>query len=201
MGQSLALIQERNAITPHFGNASRSCSPAFFGKRRRSWLLEIDVRMPSQVEAISSTVEQLMQMIAPSRCLVGNEFAVELALREALNNAVVHGNQMDRGKLVEIHCRCDGRRGVWLLIKDQGEGFNPDAVPDPLGPAGLKAEHGRGIYLMKLLMDEVWFEAGGTEVHMWKAAVPHSSAEVPTRQLDDVAESNGVVSPSNMVLT
>ncbi len=125
--------------------------------------------MPSEVEAISPTVQQLMQLIEISRCFIGHAFALELPLREALSNAVIHGNRMDTGKLVELHCRCDGRRGVWLVIKDQRNGFDPNAIPDPLQPEGLNSERRCGIYLMKLVTVEVSFKRAGTEVHVWKA--------------------------------
>lgn len=135
--------------------------------------------MPSETEAISPTVEQLMRLIEPWRCITGDESAVELALREALNNAVIHGNGADPNKLVEIRCRCERGKGVWLIVRDQGTGFDPSAVPSPLTQQGLLAEHGRGIHLMKLMMDEVSFERGGSEVHMRKGATRKSTTELP----------------------
>ena len=69
--------------------------------------------------------------------------------------------------------RCELRKGISLVVKDQGEGFDPYAVPDPTAAENISADHGRGIWLMKTLMDEVSFERGGTEVRMRK---------VPTRQ-------------------
>jgi serine/threonine-protein kinase RsbW len=131
-------------------------------------LLKIEAWMPSEIKAISPLVDRLMRLIEGSRCVAGNERAVELALREALSNAVVHGNQMDAHKLVQIRCRCELGKGVFIIVKDHGQGFDPKAVPDPLAVERLEAEHGRGIHLMKLAMDEVSFERGGTEVHMRK---------------------------------
>ena len=135
--------------------------------------------MPSEIEFISPMVEQLMRLIEAWRCVVGNEFAVELALREALNNAVVHGNAMDPNKLVEVRCRCERGKGVWLTVKDQGNGFDPIAVPDPLDSGRLLAEHGRGILLIKLMMDEVSFHCAGSEVQMRKGPVRRSRTELP----------------------
>jgi len=57
---------------------------------------------------------------------------------------------------------------VFIVIRDQGDGFDPNNVPNPLAVENLEAEHGRGIHLMKLAMDEVSFERGGTEVHIRK---------------------------------
>ena len=141
-------------------------------------MLELEVSMPSEIEAISPTVEQLMRLLEAWRCIVGNEFAVELALREALNNAVVHGNAMDPNKLVEVRCRCERGNGLWLTVKDQGKGFDPTAVPNPMAQERLLAEHGRGIHLMKRMMDEVSFERGGTEVHMRIGRVRHAPAQL-----------------------
>ena len=149
------------------------------GIQRSLSLLELEAWMPSETGAISPTVEQLMRLIEPWCCIVGDESTVELALREALNNAVIHGNGMDPNKLVEIRCRCERGKGVWLIVRDQGRGFDPSTVPNPLTPQGLVAEHGRGIYLIKLLMDEVSFKRGGSEVHMRKGPMRKSRRKLP----------------------
>jgi serine/threonine-protein kinase RsbW len=132
--------------------------------------LEIKARMPSEVKAISPLVDRLTRLIEESHCVLGEEPAVGLALREALSNAVLHGNRLDPCKLVQVHCRCELGKGVSMVVKDQGRGFNPTAIPDPSAVGNLEAEHGRGILLMRWLMDEVSFEFGcwGTEVHMFK---------------------------------
>src|SRR5216684_5053855 len=148
-------------------NGRSALRPAFAGHATRS-LLEIEAWMPSETKAISPLVDRLMRLIEGSRCVAGNENAVELALREALSNAVVHGNGMDAHKLVQIRCQCEFGKGVSIIVTDQGHGFDPRTVPDPLAVERLEAEHGRGIHLMKLAMDEVSFERGGTEVHMRK---------------------------------
>jgi serine/threonine-protein kinase RsbW len=131
-------------------------------------VLEIEAWMPSEIKTTSLLVDRRMRLIQGSRCVAGNESAVELALREALSNAVVHGNAMDAHKLVQIRCRCELGKGVSIIVTDHGQGFDPNAVPDPLAAERLEAEHGRGIHLMKLAMDEVAFERGGTEVHLRK---------------------------------
>lgn len=128
----------------------------------------IDAWMASEVNAISPFVDQLIRLMEGSPCIVGNESTVELALREAVNNAVIHGNGMDAHKLVQVHCRCERGAGISLTVKDQGKGFDATAVANPLTPGGLKSEHGRGIHLMKSAMDEVSFNRGGTEVYMRK---------------------------------
>jgi serine/threonine-protein kinase RsbW len=140
----------------------------FIAGRKGTSFFQIEAWMPSEIKAISPLVDRLIRLIEGSQCVAGNEYAVELGLREALNNAVVHGNEMDARKLVQVRCRCELGEGVFIRVRDQGVGFEMKNVPDPLAAERLESEHGRGIYLMKLAMDEVTFERGGSEVHMRK---------------------------------
>src|SRR5216684_1223905 len=130
--------------------------------------LEVHTWVQSEIGQISPLVDWLMRLIVASGCVYGEEEFVELALREALSNAMIHGNRVDPSKLVHVCCRCECGRGLSVVVRDQGPGFDLNKVPDPLAIENLGAEHGRGIHLMKLAMDEVSFERGGTEVHMWK---------------------------------
>jgi serine/threonine-protein kinase RsbW len=130
--------------------------------------LGVSTWVRSEMILISPLVEWLMGLIAASRCVSGMEEYVELALREALCNAMLHGNRLQARKLVRVRCCCDYCKGVCIVISDQGEGFDLEMVPDPLAVENLESEHGRGIHLMKLAMDEVSFEHGGTEVRMRK---------------------------------
>src|SRR5216684_3730619 len=148
-------------------NVRADLRPGFAGRGTGS-LLEIDAWMPSEIKAISPLVGRLMRLIEGSHCITGEEPAVELALREALNNAVVHGNRLDAHKLVHVRCRCKVGEGISLTVSDQGQGFDPRTIPDPLTVENLEADHGRGIHIMKLAMDEVSFEQRGTEVHLCK---------------------------------
>ncbi len=133
-----------------------------------SSVLEIDSWMPSKVQAISPLVERLMRLIEGSQCVPGEEFGVELALREALANAVVHGNNEHPRAKIHIRCRCWPGKEISIVVTDQGKGFDfgmtggNGLISDPL------SERGRGIHLMKAYMDDVHFERGGSEVHMRK---------------------------------
>lgn len=160
-------------------NYKRISQTRFAGIHRSHSLLELEASMPSEIGAIPPMVQQLMRLIEAWRCIEGNESAVEMALQEALSNAVIHGNEMDPDKLVEVRCRCERGKGVWIIVKDQGNGFDPTAVPDPLVPERLLAEHGRGIHLMKFAMDEVSFKRRGTEIHMRKGPSGQSTTEPP----------------------
>ena len=87
---------------------------------------------------------------------------------EPLYTAVVHGCRKDPSKTVSCRLCCDARGRVLITVSDPGPGFDPDAIPDPLNGNNRFATHGRGIYLIRQLMDEVRFENGGSEIHMWK---------------------------------
>jgi serine/threonine-protein kinase RsbW len=150
----------------------------FAWRRAGSSVLEIDSWIPSEIKAISPLVDRLMRLIEGTHCVAGEEPAVQLALREALNNAVVHGNGMDARKLVRVRCRCELGRGVSLIVSDQGKGFDPDAVPNPLRVENLEAEHGRGIHFIKSVMDKVSFARGGTEVRMRKGPAHNPGTEL-----------------------
>src|SRR6266404_8123786 len=105
-------------------NGRSALRPAFAGHATRS-LLEIEAWMPSEIKAISPLVDRLMRLIEGSRCVAGNETAVELALRDALSNAVVHGNRMAARKLVQVRCQCSLGKGVTIVVTDQRQGFDP----------------------------------------------------------------------------
>ncbi len=114
-------------------NGRLALRPAFAGVHATRCLLEIEAWMPSEIKAISPLVNRLIRVIEGSRCVAGNEPAVELALREALSNAVVHGHRMDAHKLVQVRCQCELGKGVSIVVTDQGQGFDPKAFPTRCG--------------------------------------------------------------------
>jgi serine/threonine-protein kinase RsbW len=148
-----------------------SNSPSrFSAKRSRSAILEIDSWMPSQIQAISPLVDRLMGLIKGSQCVPEAELDVELALREALANAVLHGTQGQAGEKVHVRCRCQPGKEVSIVVTDQGKGFDIGKIVDNSLTSDPASEHGHGILLMKAYMDDVHFERGGSEVHMRKRA-------------------------------
>lgn len=139
--------------------------------------VELRQSLPSQVALISPFVDQLMHFIAKCRNKEDSERDIEMALREALANAIVHGNQEDPHKRVHVTCRCTTDGEVSMTVQDEGQGFDSNAVLDPTTPENRLVKHGRGIYLMKTLMDEVRFERGGAVVSMRKKPNAGSAAE------------------------
>jgi len=122
----------------------------------------------ADINAIRPVVNGVMQIIKGMKCGAGHEFEVELALHEALANAVTHGCGNDPSKKIEVCVACDESRGLLIVVRDPGPGFDPASIPSPIVGENVFAEHGRGIYLVNQLMDEVRFERGGTEIHMRK---------------------------------
>jgi len=131
-------------------------------------LVRLDVTIAADVDAVSSVVQAVMEIAKEMKCAAGKESDVELALREALVNAVVHGCKGDASKQVECCVACDQSRGILIVVRDPGTGFDPASIPSPIVGQSVFSEHGRGIYLINQLMDEVRFERGGTEIHMRK---------------------------------
>jgi serine/threonine-protein kinase RsbW len=131
--------------------------------------MELERSLPSEVAAITPFVDQLMLLLRKCGCIPESKSDVEIALREALANAVIHGNHEDPRKLVHITCRCEPDE-VSITVKDEGRGFDINKMADPTAPENIGSVHGRGIYLMKAFMDEIRFEEGGVVVRMRKSA-------------------------------
>jgi serine/threonine-protein kinase RsbW len=141
--------------------------------------IQMQLSLPSETAVISPFVDKLMLFITKSRCAPGNETDIEIALREALANAVIHGNHEDPRKQVHVSCRCEAEEEVSIVVRDEGRGFDDRVVPDPTAPGAIESSHGRGIYLMKALMDEVRFEQSGAVVHMRQKSGKHALRDLP----------------------
>ena len=146
------------------GNAIPRCE--FEGK---DLLVKVDLELPGTVEAITPVVGKVLEIVKEMGCAAGHEFEIELALREALANAIEHGVRHDASKNVQCTVACDHERGMLIVVRDPGEGFDPASLPSPVVGQNLFSTGGRGIYLINRLMDEVRWEKGGTEIHMRKS--------------------------------
>jgi serine/threonine-protein kinase RsbW len=131
-------------------------------------LVRLDVVIAADVNAISPVVDGVMNVVREMKCAAGKEHEVEFALHEALSNAIIHGCKQDPAKKVECCVACDVSRGMLIVVRDPGPGFDPASLPNPVVGQNIYSEHGRGIYLITQFMDEVRFERGGTEIHMRK---------------------------------
>lgn len=130
--------------------------------------LRVRVTLAANRQSVDPVVAQVMESVRELKCMDGKEDAIELALQEALANAVVHGAKEDPSKIVECIVACDEQRGVLIIVRDPGEGFDPNGIPTCTMGENLYSNHGRGIFLINQLMDEVKFRKNGTEIHMVK---------------------------------
>ena len=131
-------------------------------------VVRFELTIAGSVKAIEPAVQQILAVVDSMGCARGKEFAIETAIREALANAITHGCGSDPSKQVKISSYCDEDRGMILVVRDPGKGFDPKTIPSPVRGERLFAEHGRGIYLINQLMDEVRFSSGGSEIWMRK---------------------------------
>jgi serine/threonine-protein kinase RsbW len=131
-------------------------------------ILKLSVTLAAEKEAIDPVVQSIMQLVRQMRCAEGKDGAVEVALTEALANAVVHGAKGDPSQAIECDVACDETRGILIVVRDPGQGFDPASIPSPIIGENIFSHHGRGIYLINQLMDEVKFLKNGSEIHMVK---------------------------------
>ena len=130
--------------------------------------LRVRVTLAADRKSVDPVVEQVMEAVRQMKCADGQEDAIELALQEALANAVVHGAKEDPSKVIECLVACDEQRGMIIIVRDPGPGFDPSTIPSCTVGENLFSNHGRGIFLINQLMDEVKFRKNGTEIHMVK---------------------------------
>lgn len=130
--------------------------------------LRVRVTLAADRQSVGPVVDQVMQSVRQMKCADGKEDAIQLSLQEALANAVVHGAKEDPSKVVECLVVCDEERGLLIIVRDPGEGFDPKAIPTCTLGENLYSNHGRGIFLINQLMDEVQFHKNGTEIRMVK---------------------------------
>ena len=133
-------------------------------------LVRLHFTIRADVRAISPVVEGVMKIVREMECAEGKDFEIETALRESLANAIKHGCKSDSSRKVECCVACDELHGMLIVVRDPGPGFDPASLPSPIHGQNIFAEHGRGVYLINQLMDEVEVkhERGGTEIHMRK---------------------------------
>lgn len=129
-----------------------------------------DLKFPSRIEAVGEAAAAVSEFMKNLGIPEEVAFGVDMAVREALTNAVVHGNKLDAAKVVELRLR-NTPEAFEITVHDQGAGFNPKDVPDPTKDENILKTSGRGIFFMRNFMDEVDWSAdpgGGTSVRMLK---------------------------------
>jgi len=126
----------------------------------------VTLRLPSDVGCIEEAVELVVR-----HCLAGHQttrktrFRLQVVLSEAISNAIVRGNREDRAKWVDVRAELLADL-IRVYVSDEGPGFDPDAVPDPVHPRQLDEAGGRGLYLIRKLVDLVQFNEQGNTICM-----------------------------------
>lgn len=128
----------------------------------------LNMSVPAGNNAILAVADAVADKLKALNLSEEKQLEIGLALQEALANAVVHGCQNDSS--MTVHCRMmsDNSGRVLITVSDPGPGFDPGSPADPKLGENLYADHGRGIYLIRQLMDKVQFGSGGQEIRMWK---------------------------------
>jgi serine/threonine-protein kinase RsbW len=123
------------------------------------------IDFPAKAENIA-LAEKLIDEACQSQAVHESRYGnILIALTEAVNNAIHHGNRLDPTKQVTLGYRVDNGRLVFM-VSDQGPGFDHEHLPDPTDPQNLEKPHGRGVFLMRALADEVEFSDNGATVTM-----------------------------------
>lgn len=121
--------------------------------------------VPSVRDEVDAAQREIIAAVEARRFEATSVFAIRLALEEAVSNALHHGNRNDPTKRVHLVCTIDTER-VMLEVADEGEGFDPTAVPDPTAEENLCLPSGRGLMLMNAYMTEVSYNERGNRVTM-----------------------------------
>jgi serine/threonine-protein kinase RsbW len=128
----------------------------------------LDLRMPGVSSAAADVTDTITTTLTQLNVPEEKRMEVALAVQEALVNAALHGCKNDATKEVRCRLERDPNGRIVITVTDPGRGFPPGSLPDPQQPQNLYADHGRGVYLIRQLMDEVHFENGGNQIRMWK---------------------------------
>jgi len=130
-------------------------------------------KLNSTMESVSEVEAAADKMVTEAGVDDDLRFHITMAVHEATVNAVLHGNDYDSSKLIDVVLENTGKDFIFT-IADQGTGFDPNHIPDPLAPENLLRGTGRGIFLIRSLMDEVHFRQlhPGTELTLVKHLAP-----------------------------
>jgi anti-sigma regulatory factor (Ser/Thr protein kinase) len=132
---------------------------------------QFTMTIPADPAAIPTVTDGVVQVLQQKHWPEDDIMAVELALQEAVANAIRHGCKGDPTKQLQCAVTCDEAGEIVITVRDPGTGFDPSNVADPLDPANVLKASGRGIFLINGLMDDVRFADGGREVQMRKKKV------------------------------
>lgn len=119
------------------------------------------LKLPSSPNSVSQLEHFLRKVINEHRVCESKFSDILVSLTEAVNNAIIHGNQNDVKKKVMVKCKTSNR-GLQFSIVDEGKGFNPEAIPDPTSAEKLETCGGRGVFIINALADKVAIKSNGS---------------------------------------
>ena len=140
------------------------------------WIWSLERTIPSDTDIARQLLEELLGQLGDRGWPEEDKFGVHLSVEEALMNAIKHGNQRDPEKSVFVQYRLSDEL-LFVQVEDQGEGFNPEDVPDPTLDENLELPSGRGLMLMRTFMSMVQYNEKGNRVTMEKKRSLGESAE------------------------
>lgn len=128
-------------------------------------MMEKTLNISSKIDNLR-VVEKMIDEIS-SECNLSSEIYgnILIATLEAANNAIMHGNKLDEGKMVNINCILENDQ-LKVSVKDQGKGFDYSNIPDPTSPENIENINGRGVFLMEKLSDKIEFFDNGSKVEL-----------------------------------
>ena len=155
-----------NLILQHENEAGIGATPGAL--LRYCFNCELNTIIPADLEAMEEVTAGVSELLTSKQWPRTDVMKVDLAVREALANAIRHGCGNDPGKQVQCGITLDAGGEVSIVVRDPGPGFDPAKVPDPLEAGNMSSGSGRGVFLINELMDSVEFTDGGRQVLMRK---------------------------------
>lgn len=132
-----------------------------------AWIWRSEYVVPSQSGAGCDAIHEVVKMLAQHEWKDNDIFSVQLAMEEAIVNAVKHGNLLDESKMVRIDCAL-AEDLIHIEVTDEGSGFDPESLPDPTEECHREIPGGRGVMLMRNFMTRVDYNTAGNQVVMEK---------------------------------
>ena len=140
---------------------------AFLKNRKSGSTNKILINVPSEIKYIKKVSSGVLASLKAHNVRDDKAFEIKLCLEEAVRNAIVHGNHSDRKLSVRISYKIDGGR-IEIDVEDEGKGFDHKALPDPTKSDNLMKNCGRGVYIIKKMMDKAEFNETGNKLTMTK---------------------------------
>lgn len=126
------------------------------------------IKIPGEIKYIKEVSSKILDSLLSYKADENKLFEIKLCVEEALRNAMVHGNGDDKRKEVKVAYWIEGENSINIEIEDEGKGFDYNNVPDPTTCDNLLKGCGRGVYLIKKLMDRVEFNKTGNKIILTK---------------------------------